>query len=81
MKLIQKVTAGLADNYTTHISLIENVTFGVAEVVCNYIKLGSFEGFLFNYKQTTSVTEIADLELHGLNFNANDEFIEIEISY
>lgn len=81
MKLIKNITVSLSDNYASQVELIKSVTFGVAEVECNYIKLGSFEGFLFNYKNMLYVNKIANINSYGLLINSNKNFIELDISY
>jgi hypothetical protein len=79
--LIKNISFGLADNFKANMDMINAVTFGVAEVECNHIKLGSFEGFLFNHKKVTSVENLTIPSNQGLVVNANNTFIELEISY
>jgi len=79
--LIKNITVGLADNFKGNMGMINDVTFGVAEVECNHISLGSFEGFLFNHKKVTSVENLTNPTNHGLVVNANNTFIDLEISY
>lgn len=79
--LIKNIRASLADNFKTNVSIINSVTFGVAEVECNYIKLGSFEGFLFNHRNVIGVENLITPVDNGLTVNTNNTFIDIEISY
>lgn len=80
-KLINNVTFSFGDQIGDRIGAINNVQWGVAEAICGHIKLGSFEGFVFNYKQVISIEEIADLRTFGMTFNINRSFTELEISY
>jgi hypothetical protein len=80
-QLIQNITASLGDNFTTNIDMFKSVTWGVAKVECNYLKLGAFEGFLFDYRNTVSTEVIASIQNYGLISNNNAQFTELKISY
>jgi hypothetical protein len=81
-KLIQNITVSLADNYNVNIGRINKLTFEMVSLECNHIKCGTFEGFLIDYSNVSSVELLQNTTTYyGLKDNTNKTFIEIEISY
>ena len=80
-ELIKNIKASVVDNIDTKIPFINDIKFGIAEVYINYIKLGNFEGFLFDHKHLINVQRVQTPKNNGLIVNNNKSFIELEISY
>jgi hypothetical protein len=79
--LIKSINISLADNYSGLIGMLDNVTFQIAEVQCNHIKLGSLEAFLIDFSKASSIESLAQKFDYGMSSNKNNTFIELEISY
>jgi hypothetical protein len=79
--LIKSINVTLAENYVGSVGMIDNVTFQVAELQCNHIKLGTLEAFLINFSKASSIEALSQPYDFGLSMNKNNTFIELEISY
>lgn len=79
--LIKSINVTLGDNFTTTIGMIDKLTFQIAELQCNHIKLGSLEAFLIDFSKVNSVENLGDKYIFGLTINSNNTFTELEISY
>ena len=76
--LLRKIEANILDNFTSEVNML-TITGEVG--VEDYIKLGTLEAFLQNYK---NIQESAKYDIpaeFGLLRNKKEEFIELEISY
>ncbi len=79
--LIKNIVVSMVENVDGRISKFDNIIYGIAKVKENYIWLGSYEGFLFDYSNVTSIEQLSTPINHGLIVNTNKTFIDIEISY
>ena len=79
--LIKSINVSLADNFTTRIGMLDKLTFQVAKLECNHIKLGTLEAFLIDFTKTSSIESLTQPNNFGLAINSNNTFIELEISY
>jgi len=79
--LIKSINISLADNYSGSIGMLDNVTFQIAEVQCNHIKLGTLEAFLIDFSKAVSIEALTQPFDYGMSSNKNNTFIELEISY
>jgi hypothetical protein len=79
--LIKSINVTLADNFTTTIGMIDKLTFEIAELKCNHIKLGTIEAFLIDFSKVTSIENLIEPLTYGLAINSNNVFTELEISY
>jgi len=79
--LIKSINVTLADNYNGSIGMMDNVTFQIAELQCNHIKLGTIEAFLIDFSKASSIESLPQPYELGLSINKNNTFIELEISY
>ena len=79
--LIKSINVTIGDNFTTTIGMIDKLTFQIAELQCNHIKLGTLEAFLIDFSKTSSIENLTQPYNFGLAVNSNNSFIELEISY
>ncbi len=79
--LIKSINVTIGDNFTTTIGMIDKLTFQIAELQCNHIKLGTLEAFLIDFSKTSSIENLGDQYNFGLTTNSNKTFTELEISY
>lgn len=79
--LIKSINISLADNFSESIGMLDRVTFQVAELENNHIKLGTLEAFLIDFGKVSSVEGLIQPTNFGLVINSNNTFTELEISY
>ena len=79
--LIKSINITLADNYSSSIGMLDRVTFQIAELESNHIKLGTLEAFLIDFSKVGTIEGLIEPTNFGLAINSNNTFIELEISY
>lgn len=79
--LIKSINITLADNYSSSIGMLDRVTFQIAELESNHIKLGTLEAFLIDFSKVGTIEGLIEPTNFGLSINSNNTFIELEISY
>lgn len=79
--LIKSINITLSDNYSGSIGMLDRLTFQIAELQNNHIKLGTLEAFLIDFSNVSSVEGLIQPIGFGLAINSNNTFIELEISY
>lgn len=79
--LIKSINITLADNYNSSIDMLDKVTFQIAELESNHIKLGTLEAFLIDFSKVGTIEGLIEPANFGLVINSNNTFIELEISY
>jgi len=79
--LIKSINISLADNYSGSIGMLDNVTFQIAELESNHIKLGTLEAFLIDFSKVGTIEGLIEPTNFGLVINSNNTFTELEISY
>ena len=79
--LIKSINVTIGDNFTTTIGMIDKLTFQIAELQCNHIKLGTIEAFLIDFSKVSSTENLGSQYNFGLTINSNKTFTELEISY
>ena len=79
--LIKSINVSLADNFSSSIGALDKLTFQIAELECNHIKLGTLEAFLIDFGKVSSVEGLTQPLNFGLAINSNNTFTELEISY
>lgn len=79
--LIKSINISLSDNFSGSIGMLDRLTFQIAELQNNHIKLGTLEAFLIDFSNVSSVEGLLEPIGFGLAINSNNTFIELEISY
>ena len=79
--LIKSINISLSDNFSGSIGMLDRVTFQIAELQNNHIKLGTLEAFLIDFSNVSSVEGLLVPIGFGLAINSNNTFTELEISY
>ena len=79
--LIKSINISLSDNFSGSIGMLDRVTFQIAELQNNHIKLGTLEAFLIDFSNVSSVEGLLEPIGFGLAINSNNTFTELEISY
>jgi len=76
-RLLKNIVGEIFDNFETTTLLVKTVEGSYGEE--DYIKLGGFEAFLQDFKQSPDVTDLIVAPTFGLKNNT--DFVTIEISY
>jgi hypothetical protein len=79
--LIKTINVSIADNYSSSVGMIDRLTFQIAELECNHIKLGTLEAFLIDFGKVSSVEGLVQPTSFGLAINSNNTFTELVISH
>jgi hypothetical protein len=79
--LIKSINVSIADNYSGSIGMLDKLTFQIAELQCNHIKLGTLEAFLIDFSKVSSVEGLIKPTSFGLVINSNNAFTELVISH
>ena len=79
--LIKSINVNLADNFSGSVGMLDNVTFEMATLQNNHIKLGNLEAFLIDFSNVSKYEFLVQPSTFGLAINSNKTFIELAISH